>query len=113
MADLGELRDSMRRFSERRGLGQTHDPKSLLLALHAEAGQLAELLSWLPAAGVAAAARDEPLRSRVAEELADVLLCLVRLADVLGVDLERAATGKLAAADRDLPTTLWGARLME
>ena len=48
-------------------------------------------------------ARDEPLHRRLGEELSDVLLYLVLLADVLGVDLPAAARAKLADARRRYP----------
>ena len=47
--------------------------------------------------------RREPLRTRSAEEMADVLLYLVRLADVLGIDLADAAQAKLTTAERRHP----------
>jgi dCTP diphosphatase len=49
MSDLSELRDRMRRFTDDRDWGQFHDPKSVLLALVGEVGELAELFQWLPA----------------------------------------------------------------
>ena len=79
----------MRKFAEDRDWGQFHDPKSVLLALVGEVGELAELFQWLPAADARALAASEPLRTRAGEELADVLLYLVLLADVLGIDLGR------------------------
>ena len=96
MTDLQELRTLMQRFSEERDWERFHDPKSLALALVGEVGELAELLQWLPADQAAALAREEPLRSRLGEELADVLLYLVRLADVLQVDLFAAVVAKAA-----------------
>lgn len=99
MSDLITLRDQMRDFTERRDWSQFHDPKSLILALVGEVGELSELFQWLPADGAAARALEEPLHTRVAEELSDVLLYLVRLADVVGVDLGEAAAAKLREAD--------------
>ncbi len=99
MADLTALRDAMRDFTDARDWTQFHDPKSLILALVGEVGELAELFQWLSAEGAREAATRDPLRTRAGEELADVLLYLVRLADVLGVDLYEAATAKLASAD--------------
>lgn len=93
----------MRTFTEDRDWRRFHDPKSVLLALVGEVGELAELFQWLPAASAGDLARREPLRTRSAEELADVLLYLVLLADVLGVDLAEAAHAKLSAAERRYP----------
>jgi dCTP diphosphatase len=95
LSDLESLRDAMRVFTAERDWGQFHDPKSLLLALVGEVGELSELFQWLPAEAAADAAQEGPLRPRVEEELADVLLYLLRLADVLGVDLRAAAERKM------------------
>ncbi|MFG1910692.1 nucleotide pyrophosphohydrolase [Kribbella sp. NPDC048928] len=109
MSDLIELRDRMRAFTEERDWAQFHDPKSLILALVGEVGELAELFQWLPADAAAERAREEHLRRRAGEELADVLLYLVRLADVLNVDLAEAARLKMAnSASRFAPEAVRG-----
>jgi dCTP diphosphatase len=93
----------MRAFTDARDWAQFHDPKSLILALVGEVGELAELFQWLPADEAARLAGDEPLRTRAGEEIADVLIYLVRLADVLGLDLAAIAQGKLARAGERFP----------
>jgi dCTP diphosphatase len=113
MADLGELRDLMRQFSAERDWGQFHDPKSVLLALVGEVGELAELFQWLPAADARRLAQAEPLRTRAGEEMADVLLYLVLLADVLDIDLAEAARRKLAAAEVRFPPAAVSGRAPE
>lgn len=96
--DLERLRRGMRAFVDERDWDRFHDPKSVALALVGEVGELAEVLQWLPADQVRALAGAEPLRSRLGEEMSDVLLYLVLLADVLGIDLGAVAAAKLAAA---------------
>lgn len=103
MTELIDLRDRMRHFTEERDWDRFHDPKSLILALAGEVGEVAELFQWLPTDSAGQHAHTEPLRSRAAEELADVLLYLVRLADVLGIDLSHAAKEKLAANSLRFP----------
>lgn len=98
--DLIELRDRMRRFTEERDWSRFHDPKSLILALIGEVGELSELFQWLPADEALTKAKEQPLRARVEEEISDVLLYLVRLADVLEIDLGEAAARKQEAASR-------------
>ncbi len=66
----------------------------LVMALGVEAAELQEVFQWLTPEQ--SAALDAGQRQQVEEELADVLLYLCRLADVLGVDLEQAALAKLA-----------------
>jgi NTP pyrophosphatase (non-canonical NTP hydrolase) len=105
MSDLTDLRDRMRHFTDERGWAQFHDPKSLTLALVGEVGELAELLQWLPAESALDSLTQEPLATRAAEEISDVLLYLVRLADVLGIDLPAAANRKLdGSEDRFRPS---------
>jgi dCTP diphosphatase len=103
MSDLEELRQEMRRFADERDWGSFHDPKSVLLALVGEVGELAELLQWLPADEVRKLAAEPALRRRLGEELSDVLLYLVLLADVLDVDLPATARAKLAEAQVRYP----------
>lgn len=89
-----ELRQRLRRFAAEREWEQFHSPKNLSMALMGEAAELLEHFQWLsedesralPAATLA----------EVEDELADVLLYLVRLADTLDVDLVAAARRKIS-----------------
>jgi dCTP diphosphatase len=95
VSDLTEIRDAAREFIAERDWQQFQDPKSILLALVGEVGELAELLQWLPADVARDRLREEPLHTRAAEEMADVLVYLVGLADQCGVDLGSAALAKI------------------
>ena len=86
----------MRAFAAERNWNSYHDPKSVILALVGEVGELAELFQWLPAGTARELAGAEPLRTRASEEISDVLLYLILLADVLGIDLAEAANAKLS-----------------
>ena len=91
---LLRLRDALREFAAERDWEQFHTPRNLATALAVEAAELLEPFQWLDDA----AARDLPpdTRAAVEQEIADVLLYLVRLADRLDIDLERAAHAKIA-----------------
>jgi dCTP diphosphatase len=91
---LTELRDDLRRFASEREWDRFHTPKNLAMALSGEAGELIEHFQWLTAE--ASASLPAPARAEVALEMADVLLYLVRLADVLDIDLAEAARRKIA-----------------
>ncbi|MDX5445189.1 MAG: nucleotide pyrophosphohydrolase [Zoogloeaceae bacterium] len=91
---LIRLRELLRAFAAERDWEQFHTPKNLVMALTGEVGELVEHFQWLSpeqSAALPAQAHDE-----VALEMADVLLYLVRLADVLEIDLYRAAGRKIA-----------------
>jgi uncharacterized protein (DUF2252 family)/NTP pyrophosphatase (non-canonical NTP hydrolase) len=103
VTELEFLRDRMRQFARDRDWGRFHDPKSVILALVGEVGELAELFQWLPAADAQALAQDQPLNTRAGEEMADVLLYLVLLADILGIDLGAAALAKMDDSERRFP----------
>ena len=100
MSDLIEIRDAARAFIAERDWEQFQDPKSVMLALVGEVGELAELLQWLPADAARELAHKDPLHTRLSEEMADVLIYLLRLADVLGVDLGEVTRAKLALNHR-------------
>ena len=64
VSDLNEIRDAARAFIAERDWQQFQDPKSILLALVGEVGELAELLQWLPADVARDRLREEPLHTR-------------------------------------------------
>lgn len=100
---FADLIARVRAFSQVRDWEQFHDPKSLLLALMGEVGEIAELFQWREASAAAAAAHTEPLASRVADEVADVLIYLLRFIDVCGVDATGAVVAKLAINESRFP----------
>lgn len=104
MSDLIEIRDASRAFIAEREWQQFQDPKSILLALMGEVGELAELLQWLPADAARDQLRQEPLHTRASEEMADILVYLIGLADQCGVDLGSAALAKIKASVDKYPT---------
>lgn len=90
---LAALRDALRSFAAERDWDQFHTPKNLAMALSGEAGELIAHFQWLTAEQ--SAALDGAAHGEVALELADVLLYLIRLADVLDIDLAEVARRKL------------------
>lgn len=90
---LTDLRLELRRFAAERDWEQFHSPKNLAMALSVEAAELLEHFQWL--SDTESSALSPETRAKVSEELADVLLYLVRLADKLDVDLTVAASEKL------------------
>lgn len=92
-SDLLMLRDKLRAFADARDWNQFHSPKNLSMALMVEAAELMEHFQWLTEAQSAELPAE--VRQAVGEELADILLYLVRLSDRLGIDLREAALLKL------------------
>jgi len=97
MVDVVELAASLQWFADDRDWRQFHSPKNLILALTGEVDELCEIFQWMSNADSIAAATDPEIGQAVKDELADVLMYLVRLSSVLGVDLNEAVTQKLAS----------------
>jgi len=91
--DLIELRDALRQFATARDWRRFHTPKNLAMALIVEAAELVEHFQW--ATAEESCALTPAKAAEVEDEVADVLIYLVELADVLGVDLIAAAKRKM------------------
>jgi len=94
---IDELAGELRRFAAERDWDRFHTPKNLAISLAVEVGELLEHVQWGSDAEIADHAKTPDGRAAISEELADVLIYLVRLADILDVDLLAAATAKIAA----------------
>ncbi|GAA4588396.1 NTP pyrophosphatase (non-canonical NTP hydrolase) [Actinoplanes octamycinicus] len=98
MSSVEELTERVRAFARERDWEQFHTPKNLAMALAGEVGELLAELQWLTPEQSAAVMADPELGPRVRAEIGDVTVYLVRLADVLGIDLVTAALDKLSEA---------------
>jgi len=98
---LDTLRRRIREFAEARAWERYHNPKNLVMALSVEAAELLEPFQWLTPEQSRQLSADQ--REAVRQEIADVLIYLTRLADVLDIDLLDAAADKLALNARKYP----------
>jgi len=97
LVDISGLQDLIRDFSEKRNWVSYHTPKNLTMALSGEVGELAAVIQWLDGPEAASAiAPDGALRQDFADEMADVMIYLARLAAVAEIDLNQAVTDKMA-----------------
>jgi dCTP diphosphatase len=99
---LDALRARIREFARERDWEQFHTPKNLAMALSGEVGELLEIFQWLTPEQ-SEAIMEGPRAADVEDELADVLIYLLRLSDVLGVDLEKTAGAKLSRNEQRFP----------
>ncbi len=101
---LSELKNTLRTFAEERDWDKFHSPKNLAMALIAEAGELIEIFQWLTEEE--SKSLSDSKRKQVEEELADILIYLVRLSDKLDIDLVGAANRKIETNARKYPAEL-------
>lgn len=99
------LETKLREFAKQRDWDKFHSPKNLVMALTNEAGELTEIFQWLTEEQSRKVVDDPEILQHVGEEIADVLIYLVRLASVLGVDLNAVTSRKLEINRQKYPAT--------
>lgn len=93
-----ELIEKYREFVKKRDWEKFHNPKNLAAALSVEASELLEIFMWL---SPKQSANLNPKRlQEVKDEMGDVFLYLLRLADVLNLDLQELANEKFAKVEQ-------------
>ncbi|KAK7395476.1 hypothetical protein VNO78_16035 [Psophocarpus tetragonolobus] len=92
---LDTLKQLMAQFAKERDWERYHSPRNLLLALVGEVGELSEIFQWKGEVPKGLPDWKEEEKVHLGEELSDVLLYLVRLSDICGVDLGKAALRKV------------------
>ncbi len=103
LIDVRALGEALAAFAAERNWDQYHSPKNLTMALSGEIGELSEIFQWLSEDDSRSVAVNPETATAVREELADVMLYLVRLAYVLGVDLNEAVIQKLQKNTENYP----------
>lgn len=98
-----EIQKRLQEFAELRQWEKYHSPKNLSMAVAAEAAELLEIFQWLTEAQSRELAESPEQLREVQQEIADVLIYLLRLADVLGIDIEAAVLEKLSLNERKYP----------
>ena len=101
---MNELFKKIRLFRDERGWDKFHSPKNISMALMVETAELAEHFQWLTQ-DESFNLPDDKLQD-VGEELADIFVYLVRLADQLGIDLPEAVDRKIALNEAKYPADL-------
>lgn len=104
ITDLTTLRDALRAFCAARDWHRYHTPKNLVMALSVEAAELVEHFQW--ATPEESLSLPPETRAEVADEIADVLIYLTELADVLGIDPIAAAREKIVKNAAKYPAPL-------
>ena len=102
MADsLSDLRETINTFVAERDWAQFHTPKNLAMAMIVEAAELVEHFQWDTSRESQQLTAKK--REAVSHELADTFIYLLRIAEVLNIDLIQAANQKIALNDLKYP----------
>jgi NTP pyrophosphatase (non-canonical NTP hydrolase) len=92
--NIHKIQEFQRHFAKERDWDQFHTPKNLSMALSAEVGELLEVLQWLTP-DQSAELKDTKKKKDVEEELADITYYVLRIADIMDIDLEEVLWDKM------------------
>jgi dCTP diphosphatase len=101
MKDMEEAKKRIQEFAKDRDWDQFHSPKNLVMAMSVEVGELMEHFQWLTEQQ--SADLDSEKFSAVKDEMADIQVYLIRLADKLGVNILEAVEQKIQKNEQKYP----------
>jgi NTP pyrophosphatase (non-canonical NTP hydrolase) len=107
---LADLRGRVAAFIAERDWEQFHTPENLSRAIAVEAAELMEHFLWLDGEETASLMDSSERAEAVVDELADVLIYVLSMANTLEIDVSRAILGKLARNERRFPVETWRGR---
>lgn len=93
--NIGKIQLQLAAFAKERDWDQFHSPKNLSMALAGESGELLEIFQWLTQGGSERSALSDDQLQSATDELADILIYALRLADRLDINLETAIAEKI------------------
>ena len=92
--DIDKIQKRLREFAADRDWEQFHNPKNLTMALSVEVSELLEIFQWSKSGGLDEI-NDKKIKKDIERELADVFNYIIRLSDILNIDLESVAHNKI------------------
>jgi len=104
---LSDLRRRIAEFAAAREWEQFHTPKNLSMSIAIEAAELMEHFQWLSNRDSQAAVEQAERRDEIADELADVVIYILELANVMELDVSSAVLKKLARNEERFPADEW------
>jgi dCTP diphosphatase len=100
--DLEKIKLELRRFTKERDWEQFHDPKNLSMALSVEVAELVEIFQWSKSGGLDEI-KDPETKEAIQKEIADIFNYLLKLVDLMDMDLEKVALEKIQENAKKYP----------
>lgn len=92
---LDQLRMKVKKFVENRGWETYHNPKNLAASICIEAAELLEVFQWVSLDEAASWNNDPSKLERVKEELADIIIYCLSMANTMDINVTQAVLTKL------------------
>jgi len=103
---MEELIIKLREFAEKRDWDKFHSPKNLVMALTGEVGELNEIYQWIDTESSKLENLSPKDIQKTKEELADIFLYTLRLADKLKIDLIKESNNKIEINNEKYPVDI-------
>ncbi len=101
---IEELKDRLRGFVRERDWEKFHNPKNIAESICIEAGELMEVFQWKSEQEVANWKLEQEKKERVGEELADVIIYSLSMANAMDIDISHAILSKIKQNEKKYPT---------
>ena len=100
--DIELIKSRLKKFAEERDWEQFHTPKNITMALSVEVAELVEIFQWSNSGGLDEI-EDPEIKAQIEREIADIFNYLIKLTDMLDIDLEKASLNKIEENDIKYP----------
>lgn len=100
---IADIRNRIRKFNLDRDWDQYHQPKDLIMALQEELGELSRCYLWVSEAEIKNIHKDTKKMKAIKDEMADVFIYLITLANIVGVDISEMINKKLDKNEQKYP----------
>jgi dCTP diphosphatase len=104
--DLKRVKLALRSFADKRDWGKFHNPKNLVMALSVESSELVEIFQWLNEGESKTITDSNEKMEQVKDEIADILMYTIRLADVLNFDISESIKSKMEKNEIKYPVEM-------
>ena len=100
--NLELIKSRLKKFAEERDWEKFHTPKNITMALSVEVAELVEIFQWSNSGGLDEV-EDPEIKAQIEREIADIFNYLIKLTDMLDIDIEKAALNKIEENDVKYP----------
>ncbi len=104
--DIDNLKEVLKDFANVRDWNKFHNPKNISMALACESAELLEIFQWMSDKDAANAHLETLTKEKASEELADIMLYLVRMASLMDINLSDAIKNKIVINKKKYPAEL-------
>ena len=104
--DEKKIQKKLLDFANKRDWEKFHNLKNLAISISIESSELLEIFQWIEDKNIDKHLRNKNFRNRIAEEAADVLLYLLRFAQIANLNLEKICLDKMKMNAKKYPIEL-------